>query len=112
MSRGSNWSRQHQSDEDFTRAAWDNARDAEISCRAGARVVLRLSEQRGVWVARSELVGPYEGAQARLWARTESSYPNARALSLASFLFQQTNSLAIMADNAYQDAIKEALRRK
>lgn len=111
MTRASNWSRQHQSDEDFTRSAWDLARDAELTTGGVVRVHLWLSQQRGVWIASSAILVGVGSPQAGLLARTESSYPNARAASLAAFLFAQMNSLAQVGESAHADRMRNALRR-
>lgn len=112
MSRGSNFSRQHQSDEDFTRAAWDCGRDAELTTRSLVECRFTLSQQRGVWIARSTLVTSPEASERRVMAKTESSYPNSRALTLGAFLFQQMNSVMLMGESAYADTVRKALRRE
>lgn len=111
MTRASNWSRQNQSDEDFTRAAWDMARDAELTTASLMTVQLRLSQQRGVWILRSSLTVSPDEPGGYLLARTENSYPNSRAASLASFLFAHMNSLAQMGESAHADRMRQALRR-
>jgi len=112
MTRASNWSRQHQGDEDFTRAAWDMARDVELTVRGVVRVEMHISEQRGVWIVKSIVdVGPERGVRG-VMARAESSYPNSRAASLAAFLYANMNSLGQMAESAHADEMRRALRRR
>ena len=87
-------------DETFTQAAYDTARDAEIETGGRVVVVLTLSAQRGVWVARSAVVrSAADGSEIRT-VSTESTFPNSRALTLGSFLFAQMNILAQMASEA------------
>jgi hypothetical protein len=89
-----------ETDESFTRAAYDAARDAELEAGGQVVVVLRLSAQRGVWVARSSVVRASEDGGETRTVSTESTFPNARALTLGSFLFAQMNILAQMTSEA------------
>jgi len=98
--------RMSDSDEMFTRAAYDTARDAEIESGGELVVVLRLSAQKGVWRVTSRIMRPGEGEREIQVAATESTFPNSRALTLGSFLFAQMNILNQMATEAKAYAIR------
>lgn len=101
MARSSNWSRQAQSDEDFTRAAYDLLRDIERSTYSKVRIELRADLQRGVWEVYSMVLVEREEGRQEVLCGWSGYYPNSRAASFAAYLFAHMNTLAQMAGEAY-----------
>lgn len=100
MSKQSNWQRQHQTDEDFTRAAWDLAMDAASDMGVNVSVQLYPSIQRGVWVFVLEARSIRKGENGRIVAAYQGSYPNGTAAALSSYLFRAFTCIVQMCESA------------
>lgn len=96
----SSWKRQHQSDEDFTRAAWDLAMDAAHEMGVSVDTRLFPSIQRGVWVFSLVAVSIRPGEHGRTVASYQGSYPNGTAAALSSYLYRAMNCLYQMVESA------------
>lgn len=106
MTRVSNFRRSSQSDEDFTRAAWDLLRDIEKSTYSEVKVQLKADLRRGVWTVETDVwVERVEGKPYSI-CRHKGEYPNSRAASFSAYLFAHMNTLAQMAEGAYNEWLK------
>jgi len=111
MARASNFSRQSTSDEDFTRAAWDLLKDVELNTYGSVQIELRADLRRGVWKLNTTVfVERVEGHPYAL-IRYQGDYPNSRAATLASYLFAHMNTVAQMAEGAYNEWLKSGGKR-
>ena len=111
MSSSKRTSKLSDTDEMFALAAYDAARDAELQVGGNVAVVFHLSQQRGVWLAQSRLVSAGEALDGKHLIRTESSFPNSRALTMGSFLFAQMNIVAQMATEMKAYRLRERNER-
>ena len=111
MSSSKKDARMNAGDEMFTLAAYDAAQDAELQLGGRVAVIFHLSQQRGVWLATSRLVAAGQPLDGKRLVQTESSYPNARSLTLGSFLFAQMNIVCQMATEAKAYRLREGNER-
>ena len=88
------------------------AADIEIGTRSIVVVSLRLSQRRGVWCVGTDVWSKAVPGLTGPLVRYQGEYPNSRANALSSYLFSHLNSVAQMADAAYQDHLRQALARE
>lgn len=107
MSRASGFKRSSDSDETFTQAAWDAAKDAEELLHGRVEVLLTPSKRRGVWNVTVRLQNCNEHDIMRTFIVLVGDYPNSRAAALSSFLYAEMNKMLLMA--AQKHAIEVGL---
>ena len=96
MSRSSGFKRQADTDETFSRAAWDTCKDLEIAYRAHVLWEIDLDSQKGVWRLRVRAESRVVGERGRQLACTSGEYPNSRAGTMSAYLFALANTLSQM----------------
>lgn len=100
-------------DEAFSRAAYDEQRDSEVSNGVRWTLCVGTSFQKGVWAFRTTVYATVERRGARPVVTLEESWPNARAGSFAAFLYQHNHKVARMVEAWALDSAKgEATRVK
>ena len=85
-------------DEAFSRAAYDEWRDSELSYGVRWELCVGTSYQKGVWAFRTVVYDVLERRGARPVVRYEESWPNARTASFAAFLYQHNHKVARMVE--------------
>lgn len=99
MSRKDNYTRQHETECEFTRAAWEMVRDTELGCSVRIVVDMVPTGQRGVFYIGMRALSTLEEEKNRQVGFVQGSYPNGRAGTLSAYLFAVSNSLAQMCTN-------------
>jgi hypothetical protein len=106
MSRSSNYQKQADSDETFTRAAWETCADTEETAGVVIMWELRMHKQRGVWSLKATALSTRHDDRGRTVASDSGTYPNARAGALSSYLYALSNTVAMMVESARADEAK------
>jgi hypothetical protein len=97
---------------EFTRAAYDELRDAETSMEVTFVLSLEPTAQRGVW-ALSVVAVSNDGLDGLAYvAKWTGSWPNSVAISYGAFLYQACHRCVRMVEAWYQTKkVEEALRK-
>jgi hypothetical protein len=100
------------SDETFTRAAWDTCADTEAEAGVVIMWELRMHKQKGVWSLKATAISTRPDDRGRTLASDSGTYPNARAGALSSYLFALSNTIAMMVESVRESQAKEVSARK
>lgn len=109
--------KRHQSERDngeleFTRAAWDAAKDTEKECGLEFVCLLGFDRQRGVMSLTLAFWDVDLEAEDVQPVRLEMTWPNAGGATWGAFFFQQTTKLCQMASAWYEDRFPLGRPRK
>jgi cation transport regulator ChaC len=94
-----NYERQSETEDIFTRAAWEMMRDTESDYEVRCEIDIALTAQRGVFYIAIRAWSTIAGEGSRRIAYVQGSYPNGRAGTMSSYLYSLANSLAQMCMN-------------
>jgi hypothetical protein len=100
------------SDETFTRAAWDTCADTEKTEDVVVMWELRMHQQKGVWSLKATAISTRQEERGRTIASDSGTYPNSRAGALSSYLFALSNTIAMMVESVREGQRKEVSARK
>lgn len=95
-------------DEAFSRAAYDEQRDSEISYGVKWTLCVGTTFQKGVWSFRTTVFDVVERRGANPVVSLEEGWPNARSGSFAAFLYQHNHKVARMVEAWALDRAKSA----
>jgi hypothetical protein len=112
MSTSSSRRKMSDSDETFTRAAWDTCADTEADAGVVIMWELRMHKQKGVWSLKATAISTRQEDRGRTLASDSGTYPNARAGALSSYLFALSNTVAMMVESVREGQAKEVSARK
>lgn len=93
---------------EFTRAAWDEMRDAEFSLSMVGEIRLDTTSQKGVWllyVAFAAIERPTSDGVVCSWS---GSWPNSMAQTFEAFLYSAVHRAVRMAEQYRLDEEKHA----
>jgi hypothetical protein len=91
---------------EFTRAAYDELRDAEKQYDVTFVLSIEPTGQRGVW-AMAVVALPNEGDDGLAYvARWQGSWPNAMAVSYGAFLYQACHRCCRMVEAWHKDRVR------
>lgn len=93
-------------DEAFTRAAYDEQRDNEVSYGVRWTLCVGTTFQKGVFAFRTTVYDVLERRGAHPVVTLEESWPNARQGSFAAFLYQHSHKVARMVESWAIDRAK------
>jgi hypothetical protein len=96
------YSKGDQGEYEFTRAAYDELRDAEKACGVSFVLSLEPTGQRGVWALSVVAVSNEGGDGLAYIAKWEGSWPNSIAVSYGAFLYQACHRCVRMVEAWYQ----------
>jgi hypothetical protein len=98
----SNKSKGDSGEYEFTRAAYDELRDAEKACGVSFVLSLEPTTQRGVW-ALSVAAVSHQGDDGLVYiARWTGSWPNSMVVSYGAFMYQACHRCVRMVEAWYQ----------
>jgi len=95
----------------FTRAAYDEQRDAEVRYATKWASTLGTTFQKGVWSLRVEATALTGECKGRVIASYEASWPNAQATTFAAFLYQCNHRVARMVESHWLDESRNLAER-
>lgn len=95
----------------FTRAAYDEQRDAEVRYATKWRTSLGTTFQKGVWSLRVEAEALTGECRGRVIASYEACWPNAQATTFAAFLYQCNHRVARMVESHWHDEQRKGAER-
>lgn len=82
----------------FTRAAYDEIRDSELSHAVHYDVRLETAYQKGIWNVRVSAQGLLDDDKGRVLARWEGSWPNSMSQAFEAFLYAAVHRVARMVE--------------
>jgi len=85
-------------DYDFSRAAYDEQRDSEVSYNVHWATSLRTAFQKGVWEVKTWVAPLYGDTSGKTVVCLTSTWPNSQATTWASFFFQHNHKVARMVE--------------
>lgn len=88
---------------EFTRAAYDEMRDSEITHGVKYKTVLQSTMQKGVWEMVTTATADYGPFEGRVVAKQLDRLPNVEGVSFEALLYQHYHKLARMVESWWID---------